>query len=118
MYEVVGWRKEICENSTVCLKSLGDKKGKTTLASKHCYAARGRRFAGVKEGKRGGDEIGGGGRVRSNQVVTRTSPSSLWTATCGAFTDLLIVPLPLWQPLFVNLLIHFRPETLVCWIID
>ena len=53
MYEVVGWRKEICENSTVCLKSLGDKKGKTTLASKHCYAARGRRFAGVKEGKEG-----------------------------------------------------------------
>ena len=33
----------------------------------------------------------GGGRG-SNQVVTRTSPSSLRTATCGAFTDLLIVP--------------------------
>ena len=55
-------------------------------------------------------EVGDGGEGRSNQVVTRTSPSSLWTATCGAFTDLLIVPpaLPLWQPLFVNLLIHFR----------
>ena len=63
--------KEVCENTTVCLKSPGDKKGKTTLASKHCYAAEDEDLQGnsvVKE-----EEDGGGGRG-SNQVVTRTSP--------------------------------------------
>ena len=61
--------KEVCENTTVCLKSPGDKKGKTTLASKHCYAAEDEDLRGFSSERR--RRWRGRG---SNQVVTRNSP--------------------------------------------
>ena len=59
--------KEVCENTTVCLKSPGDKKGKTTLASKHCYAAEDEDLQGNSVVKEGGDGGGEGGLIRWSQ---------------------------------------------------
>ena len=58
--------KEVCENTTVCLKSPGDKKGKTTLASKHCYAAEDEDLRGLVLKEVGGG-WGRGGLIRWSQ---------------------------------------------------